>query len=179
MQNVPELAHKTLLPLCSPMSGAIQTAEHRRSARAIEAHLEKGESVVYLTLGDPTIYSTFSYLQHLLEADGYTVEIVSGVPSFCAAAARLHLPLAQWDEQLHILPALHITQAELAYPGNCVLMKSASHMKDVKSLLRRSGRTVRAVEHCSCPEEKVYYDLEEIPDDAGYFSLVIAREPEE
>ena len=55
-------------------------------------------------------------------------------------------------------------------------MKSASHMAEVKDLLRSSGRDVQAVENCSMETEKVYRSVEEIPDDAGYFSLIIAKE---
>ncbi|MBQ3425699.1 MAG: precorrin-2 C(20)-methyltransferase [Clostridia bacterium] len=179
VQNVSELEKKELVPLYMPMikdRTAIKD-HHRRCADTIEAYLEKGVNVVYITLGDPTIYCTFSYLQHLLEADGYTVELVSGISSFCAAAARMNTPLAEWDEQLHIIPAVHMTEADLSYPGNYVLMKSASHIKEVKALLRKSGKSVCAVENCSMPNEKVYRELEEIPDDAGYFSLIIAGEP--
>lgn len=179
VQNVPELENKELVPLYMPMikdRTAIR-AEHRRCADTIETYLEQGRNVVYITLGDPTIYCTFSYLQHILEADGYTVELVSGISSFCAAAARMNTPLAEWDEQLHIIPAVHMTEEDLSYPGNYVLMKSASHMKEVKALLRQSGKTVCAAQNCSMPDEKLYHELEEIPDDAGYFSLIIAMEP--
>ena len=40
-------------------------------------YLDEGKNVIYLTLGDSTIYCTFSYLQHILEADGYQVELVT------------------------------------------------------------------------------------------------------
>lgn len=62
------------------------------------------------------------------------------------------------------------------YEGNYVLMKSASHMKEVKKLLEKTGMQVQAVENCSMETEKVYRSLDEIPDDAGYFSLIIAKE---
>ena len=55
-------------------------------------------------------------------------------------------------------------------------MKSASHMKEVKELLKSSGRDVCMVENCSMENEKVYRSVDEIPDDAGYFSLIIAKE---
>ena len=54
-------------------------------------------------------------------------------------------------------------------------MKSASHMKEVKTLLKDSGRTVSAVVNCGMEDEAVYRSAEEIPDDAGYFSLIIAK----
>ena len=176
---VPEIADKELVPVYMPMikDRALIDEEHKKGAALLKKYLDQGKNVVYITLGDPTIYCTFSYLQHYLEADGYPVELVPGISSITAAAARLNLPLTEWDEPLHVLPAVHKTDAAMDLPGTYVLMKSASHMKDVKETLRMSGKDVQAVIDCGMPTEQVYRSLEEIPDDAGYFALVIAKEP--
>lgn len=175
---VPELAEKTLVPVDMPMVREREKidAQHRAAAKLFETYLDEGKNVVFLTLGDSTIYCTFSYIQHYLERDGYTVELVSGITSFCAAAARLGVSLTEWDEPLHILPAVHKLETALDQPGNYVLMKSASKMAAVKELLRRSGRKVSMVENCCMAGEKRYFSVDEIPDDAGYFSLIIAKE---
>ena len=175
---VPELAEKTLVPVYMPMvkDRAAIDAEHRKAAELFETYLDRGQNVVFLTLGDPTIYCTFSYIQHYLEADGYQIELVSGITSFCAAAAALTVPLVEWDEQLHVLPAVHKLEHALDAPGNYVLMKSASKMAQVKEMLRRSGRKVSMVTNCCMEGEQRYYGVDEIPDDAGYFSLIIAKE---
>ena len=174
---VPEIAKKELVPIHMPMvkDRALIDRAHREAAKLVESYLDRGKNVVYITLGDPTVYCTFSYIQHILEADGYAVELVSGISSFCAAAARLNLPLVEWDEQLHVLPAVHRLEDALEQPGTYVLMKSASQMKAVKEQLRRSGRRVAMVENCSMENEKIYRSVDEIPDDAGYFSLIIAK----
>ena len=174
---VPDIVEKTLIPVNMPMvkDRALIDAEHRKGAALLESYLSAGKNVVFLTLGDPTVYCTFSYLQHILEADGFEVELVSGIPSFCAAAARLNFPLTEWDEQLHVIPAVHKTTDHLDLPGTYVLMKSASHMKETKELLARSGRVAGCVENCTMENEKVYRSAEEIPDDAGYFTLIIAK----
>ena len=176
---VPEIADKELVPVYMPMikDRALIDEEHKKGAALLKKYLDQGKNVVYITLGDPTIYCTFSYLQHYLEADGYPVKLVPGISSITAAAARLNLPLTEWDEPLHVLPAVHKTNAAMDLPGTYVLMKSASHMKDVKETLRMSGKDVQAVIDCGMPTEQVYRSLEEIPDDAGYFALVIAKEP--
>ena len=177
VQAVPELADKELVPVYMPMVKDRKRIdeEHRKGAELLKTYLDQGKNVVFLTLGDPTIYCTFSYLQHYLEAEGYQVELVSGITSFCAAAARLGLPLAEWDEPLHIVPAVHKTGDRLEKDGNYVLMKSASHMKEVKELLKASGRKVSAVVNCGMENEAIYRSADEIPDDAGYFSLIIAK----
>jgi precorrin-2/cobalt-factor-2 C20-methyltransferase len=177
VQAVPELAEKELVPVNMPMikDRELIDAEHRKGAEKLRTYLDQGKNVVFLTLGDPTVYCTFSYIQHYLEADGYRVELVSGIPSFCAAAARLGLPLGEWDEPIHIVPAVHKTDYKLEQDGNYVLMKSASHMKEVKALLKESGRQVSAVVNCGMADEAIYRSADEIPDDAGYFSLIIAK----
>ena len=40
-------------------------------------------------------------------------------------------------------------------------------------------RQVRMVENCGMPDEHIYNGVEEIPDDAGYYSLIIAKEKAE
>ncbi len=175
---VPELADKELVPIYMPMvkDRELIDAEHKKAAKLVESYLDQGRNVVYITLGDSTIYCTFSYIQHYLEADGYPVELVAGIPSFCAAAARLNTPLTEWDEPLHVLPAVHKLEDDLALGGNYVLMKSASQMAKVKDMLRRSGRKAVMAENCTMENEKLYHSIDEIPDDAGYFSLIIAKE---
>ena len=176
---VPEIKDKELLPIYMPMvkDRALIDQEHRRQAKLIESYLDQGRNVVYITLGDVTVYCTFSYLQHYLEADGYTVELISGIPSFCAAAARLNTPLTEWDEPLHILPGVHDLENSMSLEGTYIVMKSASKMAQVKDMLRRSGRAVVMAENCTMANEKLYRSVDEIPDDAGYFSLIIAKEP--
>ncbi len=178
VQAVPELAEKELVPLDTPMTKDPErlAAAHREGAARIASYLEQGEDVVYLTLGDPTIYCTFTYIQEILEGEGFETRLISGVPSFCAAAARLNIPVVKWNEPLHVIPASHMPEETMALPGTFVLMKSASHMEDVKKTLLGSGRSVQAVINCGMPGEQVCRSAEEIPDKAGYFSLVIARE---
>ena len=179
VQAVPELADKDLIPIHMPMVKDRHQIgeEHLRGAALIRQYLDQGKNVVFLTLGDSTIYCTFSYLQHLLEKEGYPVDLVSGIPSFCAAAARLNLPLTEWDEPLHVVPAVHRSDDLLDQPGTYVLMKAASRMEEVKALIRRSGREASAVLNCGMESEKICRCVDDIPDDAGYFSLIISRQP--
>jgi precorrin-2/cobalt-factor-2 C20-methyltransferase len=180
VQAVPELAEKTLLAVEMPMVSDPETlrAAHRAGAARIETLLDGGEDLVFLTLGDPTVYCTFRYLQHLLEADGYRCVLVSGVPSFCAAAARLNVSLTEWDEALHVIPGFQQAARELPPDGSYVIMKAARRMPEIKELLRRNGLEACCVENCGMETERVYRCLDDIPDDAGYFSLILAKRPQ-
>ena len=177
VQAVPELADKELVPVHFPMvmDKEEQHRLHMEGAKLLESYLDKGKNVVFLTLGDSTIYCTFSYVQEIAEADGYRTALVNGIPSFCAAAARLNTSLTLWNQPLHVVPATQSLGDRLDLPGNYVLMKSASHMAEVKQMIRDSGKKAMAVENCSMETEKVYHSVEEIPDDAGYFSLIIVK----
>lgn len=179
VQAVPELKQKTLLPVAMPMTHDKDEMgrNHDRAADLIEDYLKKGQNVVFLTLGDPTIYSTYLYVQERISARGYSTELVSGITSFCAAAARTNTPLAEWNEQLHIVPAVHRLDSTLELPGNYVLMKSGKKMSQVKEILAASGKDVVMVENCGMENEHIYRGVNEIPDDAGYYSLIIAKEP--
>lgn len=180
LQAVPELAEKVLLPVYMPMTHDKneQMENHQKGAKMIETYLNEGQNVVFLTLGDPTIYSTFSYIQKIVENDGYETSLVSGITSFCAAAARTKTPLVLWQEELHVIPAVHNQDTDLSAAGNYVLMKSGRKMNKVKEILRASGRDVVTVENCGMENEHFYYGVDEIPDDAGYYSLIIAKESE-
>lgn len=178
VQAVPELAEKELLPIYMPMTHDPEELEknHAKGAQTLEEVLDKGKNIVFLTLGDPCVYSTFSYLQKRVEKDGYHTKLVSGITSFCAVAARLNIPLSEWNEQLHVVPAVHRLDSTLNESGNYILMKSGKKMNQVKEILAQSGRDVLMVENCGMENEHIYRSVEEIPDDAGYYSLIIAKE---
>lgn len=175
---VPEIVQKELLPVPMPMTKdrEVLAEAHRKGSDMLEKQLDQGKTVAFLTLGDPTVYCTFSYLQHHLETDGYKVELVPGISSIMACAAKLGIPLAEWDEPVHIIPGTLTEDIMPDSKGTYVLMKSASRMKDVKDDLRISGRNVQAILNCGMENERICRNLDEIPDDAGYFALVIAKE---
>ena len=104
--------------------------------------------------------------------------VFSGIPSFCAVAARLEIPLAENRQELHVLPASYGIEEKLKLPGTKVLMKTGKKMAQVKAVLKEEGQQVKMVMNCGLDGEKIYKCTEEIPEDAGYFSIVIAKEKE-
>ena len=176
----PELYEKELIPVAMLMTKDKKVLEdnHNKAADAVESYLKQGENVVFLTLGDPTVYSTYLYVHKRILERGYQAEIVSGITSFCAAAARTNQPLVEWNQTLHIVPAVHRLGDTPDAEGNYVFMKSGKKMKQVKEILRETGKQVSMVENCGMETEHVYRSVDEIPDDAGYYSLIIAKEME-
>ena len=107
---------------------------------------EAGKTVAFLTIGDPTVYSTVGYILKLAEADGIPTELVNGVPSFCCAAAACGTVLAEGQEDIHILSGFN--PDKLALPGTKIIMKSgrkaAELKKDLLALEERAGSKVFA-----------------------------------
>lgn len=177
VQAVPELAEKSPVSVDLPMLKDREELRksHKKGAELIESYLDEGKNVVFLTLGDSTVYCTFTYVQKYLIEDGYETELVNGITSFCAAASRLNIPLAEWNEPIHIFPAVHREDEDLELDGNIVLMKSGSRIKELRDKLQASGRDVMAVVNCGMDDEKIYRKAEELPDETGYFTLVISK----
>ena len=175
------LVGKTILPLYFPMGRDKEEwrESHRRAAAEIRAYLDEGRDVAMPNLGDVAIYSTFGYLMEMLREDGYEAVMVPGVPSFCAAAARLGVSLASGDAPLHIIPVSGGNlEPALDWPGAKVLMKAGGSLPQVAEALKESGQLERAalVEDCGLPTERICPDLTENMEKTGYFATVIVKE---
>ena len=85
LRAVPELASKPKLFLPMPMikDKAVLKEIHDRDASAAAELLDGGRDIVFLTLGDPTVYSTCMYVHKRLARAGYLTALVPGIPSFC------------------------------------------------------------------------------------------------
>lgn len=172
----PELAEKPILPVDMPMTKDQEKLEwaYASGAQALMAQLDMGKTVCFLTLGDPTVYSTYLYLHKAVAAARYRAVIVPGVPSFCAAAAELGISLCENGQQLHIIPGTYTPTEALHLPGVKVMMKN--NLPETLSALRERNVKAAMVENCGMENQRVYPTLEQIPEDAGYFSLLIVKD---
>ena len=132
--------------------------------------------MAFLTLGDPTVYSTYLYVHKRVEADGFPVEIISGITSFCAVAARMNMGLVEKSQPLHVIPASYQIQDALKLSGTKVLMKAGRKRGEGKRQLLEQPGEVVMIENCGMEKERCYRGAEEIPEEAGYYSLIIVKE---
>lgn len=156
---------------------AVMDAAHEAAADTICALLDEGKQVAFLTLGDPAIYSTYMYIHQKVLNRGYVVEVVPGIPSFCAAAARLNQSLCLGREPLTIIPASHDQNDLMDLPGNKVFMKAGRSILELQQALGEKGLLEGAsmVENCSMENERVYPHFADLKEPSGYFSLVIVK----
>lgn len=152
---------------------------HARATQEIAKLLDEGLSCAFLTLGDPSIYSTAMYVHKRLVALGYLTEVIPGVPSFCAAAARLQISLCEGESPLFILPTATANHREwLERRGTKVFMKSGKTTVALKESLQRhaSADAVYFVERATLPDEKVGVGVENMDAPSSYFTLTIVKE---
>lgn len=177
----PELEEKTIVPIPMPMTKNPELLEknHNAGADAIESYLKEGKQVAFVTLGDPTVYSTYLYIHRRMGERGYATAIISGIPSFCAAAARVNQGLVEMAQPLHVIPATYSggsPEEITALPGTKVLMKTGKNMKRIRQCILESGQSAVLVENCGMDGERVYWSPADFPEDASYYSLIIVKD---
>jgi precorrin-2/cobalt-factor-2 C20-methyltransferase len=179
---IPDLGEKETLALFLPMTKdrAVMQESQKAAAALIIDRLESRRTVAFLTLGDPSIYSTYTYLSRLVQNKGYETAVIPGVPSFCAAAALLREDLVSGDQILHIIPgSCHDTAAALDLAGVKVLMKMGASIPEVTRLLAQKGAQAQVVENCGMERQRVWSAVSEIDEHAvpaGYFTTIIVKD---
>lgn len=175
---VPQVKDKKCICVDMPMTRDKNILEqsHIKAADKIAAVLGNGHDIAFLTLGDPSIYSTYIYIHNKIKSMGYQTEIISGVPSFCAASALLDEGLVTGSSELHIIPSSYGIDKALELPGTKVLMKAGRKLPAIKEKLEQNNISAVLVENCGMENEHIYNGTGNIPESAGYYSLVIIRE---
>jgi precorrin-2/cobalt-factor-2 C20-methyltransferase len=177
-QILPEIDDKEILAIPMPMTKDLDKLEesHQKGADILVGKLEEGKQIAFLTLGDPTIYSTYIYLHKKILHMGYACEIINGIPSFCAVSAKLNMGLVEKSQPLHIVPASYQIGDALHLEGTKVLMKAGKKLPLVKEELKRNEMEAVMIENCGMENEQIYRTVDEIPEEAGYYSLIIIKE---
>jgi precorrin-2/cobalt-factor-2 C20-methyltransferase len=152
------------------------------TALKIIKRLNNGIDVAFITLGDPAFFSTYFYLHdRLLGMDaGIRIEIVPGISSINAAAARAGISLGIADDKLAVIPATYAgdLKAMIASFDTIVLMKVHDVFDNVLKNIIEAGALSNAVyiSRAGMADEKIVRDLRKVEkSDLNYFSVVIVR----
>ncbi|WP_329262143.1 precorrin-2 C(20)-methyltransferase [Streptomyces pseudovenezuelae] len=121
-------------------------AAGERVAQLLAAH----PSVAFATIGDPNVYSTFTYLAHTIGAlvPGVVVETVPGITAMQDLAARSGAVLTEGTEPLTLVPVTAgsaVLKDALSGPGTVVAYKFGRQAAEVAEALRETGRLDDAV----------------------------------
>lgn len=173
------------LGLLMPMTRERQELSERweRAAREVIGRLTAGNDVAFVTLGDPTLYSTFVYLQRTVERllPGVRTQVVPGVSALTACAARAGVALATGDETVAVLTAsapperLHLALQNF---DTVVIIKAGPRFDRLLPILREAGvlEGARFVSRCGLDDEMLTDRVETLegrPHD--YLSMLIVH----
>ncbi|GDY47633.1 precorrin-2 C(20)-methyltransferase [Streptomyces antimycoticus] len=147
------------------------------AAARLAAHLDAGRTVAVLAEGDPLFYGSYMHMHKRL-ADRYLTEVIPGVTSVSAAAARLGAPLVEGEEVLTVLPGTLPEEeltARLATTDAAAVMKLGRTFPTVRRALERSGRLAdaRYVERATMDAERSAPLAEVDPESVPYFSMAV------
>ncbi len=144
--------------------------------------LEAGKSVVQITLGDPLIYSTSSYLLEALREilSRERIHVVPGISAIQATAAAFQKDLALQEDRLTLLPAtdLEAVSQALDQSETVAIYKVADQLDGLIELLEEKGlldhaRLAFAVEQ---DRQQLVTDLRQAKGTRlGYMSVVLVR----
>tara|TARA_R110000787_G_scaffold285173_2_gene400068 strand:- start:21768 stop:22481 length:714 start_codon:yes stop_codon:yes gene_type:complete len=153
-----------------------------RYAAEIAEHLSAGRDVAVLCEGDPFLYGSFMYLFARLSG-AFETDVVPGVSSIVACAARAGQPLVSRNQVMSILPA-PLGEDELRQriqaADAVAIMKVGRHLAKVRRVLEDIGRLAGAVyvERATLADERIM-PLADVGDTtAPYFSMILVRTPE-
>jgi precorrin-2/cobalt-factor-2 C20-methyltransferase len=148
-----------------------------RVAELLRAH----GTVAFATIGDPNVYSTFTYLAQTVDGlvDGLTVETVPGITAMQDLAARSGAVLTEGTEPLTLVPVTAgsaVLRAALEGPGTVVAYKFGRLAEEVAAALKETGRTEGAVwgSALGLPEESIRPASELLEGPLPYLSTLIA-----
>lgn len=178
----PEIREKQCVCLPFPMTKdeAVLRAAHEEIYERIAGFLQKGQKVAFLTIGDPAVYSTYSYIHRRVEEHEGRAVMVSGVPSFCAAAGTLGISLADNRDEIHVIPGSYDTEKTLNLTGTRVYMKSGKRLAELKEILgaqaKKRPMEVYCVENCGMETERKVRGIENLDSSLGYLTTVIVKD---
>jgi precorrin-2/cobalt-factor-2 C20-methyltransferase len=168
--------------LCMSRDRSVDANAYYRAAGEIAAELRSGKSAAWITQGDPLFYSTFVHLyEELSRYPDLQIEIVPGVTSTSAAAARAGIAVARLDERVAVVPA--------AYGLACLpdlmnefatvfLVKVHGVIDELLTALATVKVPIHAVylEQVGTPTERIVTDLQSLRGrKLPYFSIVMLR----
>ncbi|MGA5420741.1 precorrin-2 C(20)-methyltransferase [Streptomyces lavendulocolor] len=156
--------------------GALNDFYEEASAR-LAAHLDAGRTVAVLAEGDPLFYGSYQHMHKRL-AHRYDTEVIPGVTSVSASAARLGKPLCEAEEILTIIPGTLPEEeltARLASTDSAVVMKLGRTFPAVRRALERAGRLDDAhyVERATMAGERTGALADVDPGSVPYFSVAV------
>ena len=154
--------------------GRVEKEDYKCAAKTIEEEISEDGCGVFLTIGDPMVYSTFIYIMEEIEKMGVEAEAVPGITSFTAGAAVSKTPLTVKGDRFILCDEM-VDEEVLKYCDSICILKTSKGKEDILNILEKNKFSYSYIKRCTLPEELVLVDREEILEDRDYISFIIGR----
>lgn len=116
----------------------------RRNAQAMAEQVLSGKNVVYLTVGDPYLYSTWIYMHKDLREKhpGMDISVIPGIVSMFAFASKVGISIAEGAEKVAIIPSCYDLSSVKEIAKNSesmVFLKDGRYFDQVIDVLKEAG----------------------------------------
>ncbi|MGB2728819.1 MAG: precorrin-2 C(20)-methyltransferase [Halobacteriota archaeon] len=149
--------------------------------KAREEVLEKGkgcETVAFITLGDPSMYSTFYRFLEIFKDVVDEVEVIPGVTSFSACSSIAKVPIAEGNEIVSIVPEANDKSAEVIGRSDTVVFLKPKNVERIKKMLAGS-KAILGIKIGFEDQELVLGNLDAIDVPDHYLATLIVKKEEE
>lgn len=116
----------------------------KRNAKIMAETVLTGKNVVYLTVGDPYLYSTWIYMHKDLKENypDMNISVIPGIVSIFTFAAKVGVSVAEGSEKVAIIPSCYDLSSvkEIAkHSESMIFLKDGRYFDQVIKVLKESG----------------------------------------
>ncbi|HEY7367954.1 MAG TPA: precorrin-2 C(20)-methyltransferase [Nitrosopumilaceae archaeon] len=137
--------NQEIVNLVFPMTKDKDTLENtwQKNSQIIAKNVLSGKKVVYLTVGDPYLYSTWIYLHREISAKypDINISVIPGIVSMFTFASKVGISLAEGSEKMAVIPSCYDLTKVKEIAKNCdtmVFLKDGRYFDQVIQLLREA-----------------------------------------
>jgi len=116
----------------------------QKNSQIIAESVFSGKKVVYLTVGDPYLYSTWIYLHREISVKhpDINITVIPGIVSMFTFASKIGISLAEGAEKMAVIPSCYDLSKVKEIAKNCdtmIFLKDGRYFDQVINLLREAG----------------------------------------
>ena len=138
--------NQEIIKLIFPMTKDKDVLEQtwKRNAKIMAETVLTGKNVVYLTVGDPFLYSTWIYMHKDLKENypDMNISVIPGIVSIFTFAAKVGVSVAEGSEKVAIIPSCYDLSSvkEIAkHSESMIFLKDGRYFDQVIKVLKESG----------------------------------------
>ena len=182
--------NQEIVKLIFPMTKDKDVLEEtwRRNAKIMAETVQSGKNVVYLTVGDPFLYSTWIYMHKDLteKYPEMNISVIPGIVSMFTFASKVGVSIAEGAEKVAIIPSCYDLSSVKEIAKNSesmIFLKDGRYFDQVIDVLKESGfpdNSIFAIGQDLGTEHEIIrkMTLGEVNDDTlttKYFSILVVK----